>query len=205
MMKTLKEQVQSLPKGQYAEIGFDQFQADPMGELSRVYSELDLGEFSEDSEQFSAYLEIVMCAGLGFFVYAHFTKETFPILDCERHEMFIGDERIVGVEDLAFDAVENEIYFSAYDRRAGTVGGLYRFSALDVSGIEKLKTPNAPLTPHGFDLTRRGSELSMLMISFQGRSPIHISSRTTTPPAHIGDANLRMFSPQIVHLFFFLI
>jgi len=43
MMTTLKEQVQDLPKGQYAEIGFDQFQADPLGELSRVYGELDLG------------------------------------------------------------------------------------------------------------------------------------------------------------------
>ena len=59
MMKTLKEQVRDLPAGQYAEIGFDQFQADPMGELSRVYAELDLGEFSEDKEQFSAYLESV--------------------------------------------------------------------------------------------------------------------------------------------------
>jgi len=59
MMKTLKAQVRELPVGQYAEIGFNQFQADPMGELSRVYSELDLGEFSEDKEQFSAYLESV--------------------------------------------------------------------------------------------------------------------------------------------------
>lgn len=59
MMTRLKEQVQDLPKGQYAEIGFDQFQADPLGELSRVYGELDLGDFSEDSAQFSAYLESV--------------------------------------------------------------------------------------------------------------------------------------------------
>ena len=59
MMMSLKIQADALPKGQYAEIGFDQFQADPLGELARVYSELNLGEFSEDSTQFEAYLESV--------------------------------------------------------------------------------------------------------------------------------------------------
>lgn len=59
MMMSLKIQADALPKGQYAEIGFDHFQADPLGELARVYSELNLGEFSEDSTQFEAYLESV--------------------------------------------------------------------------------------------------------------------------------------------------
>ena len=59
MMMSLKTQADALPKGQYAEIRFDSFQADPLGELSRIYDELNLGEFSEDSEQFSAYLESV--------------------------------------------------------------------------------------------------------------------------------------------------
>ena len=59
MMITLKKQVQALPQGQYAEIGFDQFQSDPLGELSRVYKELSLGDFREDSETFSTYLDSV--------------------------------------------------------------------------------------------------------------------------------------------------
>jgi len=27
---------------------------------------------------------VVVCAGLGAFAYGHFTKQSFPILDCER-------------------------------------------------------------------------------------------------------------------------
>ena len=59
MMSALKTQTQNLPSGQYAEIGFNQFQADPLGELSRVYSELDLGGFEADKAAFTSYLDSV--------------------------------------------------------------------------------------------------------------------------------------------------
>ena len=45
MMINLKTQTQDLPSNRYAEIGFEQFQSDPMGELSRVYAQLNLGDF----------------------------------------------------------------------------------------------------------------------------------------------------------------
>lgn len=59
MMTNLKAQTQNLPPEQYAQIGFDDFQHDPLGELSRVYDQLSLGDFKTDQETFKAYLESV--------------------------------------------------------------------------------------------------------------------------------------------------
>ncbi len=59
MMTNLKQQAQALPPHQYGEIGFDQFQADPLGELSRIYKELDLGDFEADKPSFTAYLDSI--------------------------------------------------------------------------------------------------------------------------------------------------
>ena len=120
---------------------------------------------------------LVLCAGLGFFAYSHFIKKTFPALDCERHEITVAGQRIVGVEDMAFDKAQNTIYLSAYDRRTGAAGGLYRFSSPDFSDLEKLNTPGAPLTPHGFDLTRRGTQLSLSVIDRDLSSEAEIAAR----------------------------
>ena len=59
MMIALKEQVKTLPEAQYAEIGFNEFQANPLGELSRVYKQLNLGDFEDDKVAFSSYLDSV--------------------------------------------------------------------------------------------------------------------------------------------------
>ncbi len=59
MMMALKAQTQDMPASQYAEIRFDQFQKDPLGELSRVYAQLGLGDFNADKEAFSAYLDTI--------------------------------------------------------------------------------------------------------------------------------------------------
>ena len=59
MMINLKTQTQDLPSNRYAEIGFEQFQSDPMGELSRVYAQLNLGDFEADQPAFTAYLESI--------------------------------------------------------------------------------------------------------------------------------------------------
>ena len=59
MMINLKTQTQDLPSHQYAEIGFEQLQSDPMGELSRVYTQLNLGDFESDRPVFTAYLDSV--------------------------------------------------------------------------------------------------------------------------------------------------
>jgi len=107
---------------------------------------------------------LVICAGLGGLAFAHFTKQNFPTLDCERHEIMVGNHQIIGVEDMAFDKVKNTIYLSAYDRRISSAGGIYRFSSPDFSDLKKLEISGLPLTPHGFDLTRRGSQLSLAVI-----------------------------------------
>ena len=107
---------------------------------------------------------LVICAGLGGLAFAHFTKQNFPTLDCERHEIMVGNHQIIGVEDMAFDKVQNTIYLSAYDRRISSAGGIYRFSSPDFSDLKKLEISGLPLTPHGFDLTRRGSQLSLAVI-----------------------------------------
>lgn len=60
MMINLKAQTKDLPPEQYAEIGFEQFQADPMGELSRVYTQLNLGDFESDRPAFNTYLDSIM-------------------------------------------------------------------------------------------------------------------------------------------------
>ena len=59
MMINLKAQTKDLPPEQYAEIGFEQLQADPMGELSRVYSQLNLGDFESDRPAFNTYLDSI--------------------------------------------------------------------------------------------------------------------------------------------------
>jgi len=120
---------------------------------------------------------LVLVAGFGIFAYGHFTKETFPALDCQRHEIAVGEEQIVGVEDMAFDKVQNTIYLSAYDRRTGTAGGMYRFSSPDFSDLEKLRTPGTPLTPHGFDLRRRGSDVFLTVIDRDLSSKDEIAAR----------------------------
>jgi len=120
---------------------------------------------------------LVICAGLAAFTYAQFTKTSFPALDCERHEIMVDEQRIVGIEDMAFDKVQNTIYLSAYNRRTGATGGLYRFSSPDFSDLEELKTPGLPLTPHGFDLTRRGSQLSLSVIDRDLSSTRAIAAR----------------------------
>jgi len=59
MMTALKEQTQDLPSEQYGEIKFDAFQAAPLDELSRIYKQLDLGDFDADKTDFTAYLDSV--------------------------------------------------------------------------------------------------------------------------------------------------
>ena len=59
MMTDLKQQTKDMPPEQYAEIRFNDFQAKPLSELSRVYTQLGLGDFKADEATFSAYLDSV--------------------------------------------------------------------------------------------------------------------------------------------------
>ena len=71
MMMTLKEQTRNLPDNQYTEIRFDDFQTDPLGELSKVYTQLGLGAFDKDSQAFTAYLDSIK----------NYQKNTFELSD----------------------------------------------------------------------------------------------------------------------------
>ena len=70
-MMTLKEQTRNLPDNQYTEIRFDDFQTDPLGELSKVYTQLGLGAFDKDSQAFTAYLDSIK----------NYQKNTFELSD----------------------------------------------------------------------------------------------------------------------------
>ncbi|MEP1231105.1 MAG: sulfotransferase [Litorimonas sp.] len=59
MMTSLKHETQDLPDSQYVELSFDDLQSDTMGQLQRIYSQLGLGDFTEDETNFTAYLESV--------------------------------------------------------------------------------------------------------------------------------------------------
>ena len=50
-------------------------------------------------------------------------------LELERHELEHDGELIVGIEDMAYDQRNGQIYFSAYNRREGKPGGIYRLDA----------------------------------------------------------------------------
>ena len=71
MMMSLKEETRNLPNNQFAEMRFDDFQADPLGELRKIYAQLDLGDFDTDSSSFTAYLDTVK----------NYQKNTFEIPD----------------------------------------------------------------------------------------------------------------------------
>jgi len=59
MMTSLKEQTKNMTDNHYAEIGFDQFQADPLGELSRIYRQLEIEDFEADKDVFAEYLDSI--------------------------------------------------------------------------------------------------------------------------------------------------
>ena len=59
MMSNLKEQTKDLSPAQYGEIKFDAFQAAPLEELSRIYTQMDLGDFDADKADFAVYLDSV--------------------------------------------------------------------------------------------------------------------------------------------------
>jgi len=59
MMRALKNDTADIADTHYAELSFDALQNDTLGELKRIYAQLDLGDFTEDAEVFSAYLESI--------------------------------------------------------------------------------------------------------------------------------------------------
>jgi len=73
MMRRMQEDTADLPPEQFIEMAFDRFQTDPIGQIERIYRQLDLPGFEEARPAFEAYLESV--AGYQKNVYTH-PKET---------------------------------------------------------------------------------------------------------------------------------
>ena len=59
MMSALKRDTADMPASQYAEISFDALQADTLGELERIYQQLDLESFDDDKDIFKTYLDSI--------------------------------------------------------------------------------------------------------------------------------------------------
>ncbi len=59
MMRALKNDIADIPDSQYAELSFDELQSDTIGQLKRIYAQLDLGNFDEDETVFKTYLESI--------------------------------------------------------------------------------------------------------------------------------------------------
>jgi len=59
MMSALKHDTADMAASQYAEMSFDALQANTLGELERIYQQLDLGSFDEDKEVFQTYLNSI--------------------------------------------------------------------------------------------------------------------------------------------------
>lgn len=59
MMSALERDSARAPPGSFAQIRYEDFTANPLPELERVWAELDLGDFAQWQPRFAAYLESV--------------------------------------------------------------------------------------------------------------------------------------------------
>ncbi|WP_349601672.1 hypothetical protein [Azospirillum argentinense] len=76
---------------------------------------------------------------------------------------------VIGIEDMALDAARGQAVLSAYDRRAGTTGGLYllNLQSLDAPAVTAVPLATG-LRPAGIDLRAEpDGALSLLAISRQ--------------------------------------
>ena len=92
----------------------------------------------------------------------------FPELQCEHIALTYNGQPLIGVEDMAYDSKNHQIYVSAYDRDTKTSGGIYRWDIThkdaEVSRLDLPHTnPNA-YWPHGFDLQRDDTRLRLSII-----------------------------------------
>jgi hypothetical protein len=56
LLQALYRDVQALPRGSFAELSFEDFESDPLGELERVFQTLELEGFETERGRFEAYL-----------------------------------------------------------------------------------------------------------------------------------------------------
>ena len=60
MMSVLKDDVAKIPSGHYIDIAFDDLQSDPLGQIKRIYTALNLEGFSDDGDIFQNYLDSIV-------------------------------------------------------------------------------------------------------------------------------------------------
>ena len=84
---------------------------------------------------------------------------TYQTLACERHELTHNGQPVIGVEDMAYDERNEQIYLSAYDRRDGKSGGVYTLNKNN--SLERFLLPNTETQaywPHGIHLSQQDNQ-----------------------------------------------
>ena len=109
----------------------------------------------------------------------------YQTLNCERHELELehDGDLIVGIEDMAYDQRKGQIYFSAYNRREGKPGGIYRLDAgynnKDIRRLSLPQTNTKTYWPHGIHLSYQEDQTRLDVIErdlrVKGRQKAQIS------------------------------
>ncbi|MEP1231106.1 MAG: hypothetical protein ABJG88_10560 [Litorimonas sp.] len=131
---------------------------------------------------------LITCAGLTACT-SDFLKPKFPQAQCTRISLLDNGKAVIGVEDMVYDETAQTLYLSAYDRRTHSSGGIYGLPLANAATAAALTvTPIlTDIHPHGMDLIRDGSKLTLSFIDRQGdeneRNPVirTISWQDETP------------------------
>ncbi len=110
-------------------------------------------------------LGVFLCLGLGVvFLFGYRgTKSGYPLLSCKRVTLSYAGNVLTGIEDMAYDRLQDRLFLSAYDRRKAQIGGIYTLDPQNFNAVKKLDI-NPHLTPHGIDLSRHGNTLYLSVI-----------------------------------------
>jgi len=90
---------------------------------------------------------------------------TFQSLTCELHELTHNGQPVIGIEDMAYNERNEQIYLSAYDRRSGNSGGIYTLNKNNT--LEKLSLPSSDAQafwPHGIHLSHQDNQTHLDVI-----------------------------------------
>lgn len=113
-------------------------------------------------------LSLALIAGL--FIVWLWLRPTrqFPELQCEHKALTYKAQPLIGIEDMAYDSKNHQIYISAYDRNTKTSGGIFRWDIThkdaEVIRLDLPHTDPNAYWPHGFNLQQDDTQLRLSII-----------------------------------------